>query len=401
MRLTNRLAAGLLALAALWAGPAVADDAGGADLRATGGLGLVVERAQGSVKIVDRGDHAVLETVDGLGDLSHASVVYSPDERYAYVFGRDGGLTKLDMIEGRIARRIQQAGNSIGGAISQDGELIAVSNYEPGGVKVFDAKTLEQVANIPAAYGPDKQKRSKVVGLVDAPGDRFVFSLYDAGEIWVADFSNRDAPKVTRHRGVGDRPYDAMITPDGRYYLAGLYGEDGVVLLDLWEERGDPRTILRDYGRGQEDLPVYKMPHLEGWAEADGKLFLPAVGQRAVLVVDTRSWEQVGRIQTHGQPVFAVARPDGREVWVNFAHPRNDTVQVIDVKEMAVADTLQPGKAVLHMAFSPRGEEVWLSARDSNAVKVYDTADRAPVAELPVKSPSGIFFTARAHDIGL
>jgi protein NirF len=68
---------------------------------------------------------------------------------------------------------------------------------------------------------------------------------------------------------------------------------------------------------------------------------------------------------------------------------------------MAVADTLQPGKAVLHMAFSPRGEEVWLSARDSNAVKVYDTADRAPVAELPVKSPSGIFFTARAHDIGL
>jgi protein NirF len=143
------------------------------------------------------------------------------------------------------------------------------------------------------------------------------------------------------------------------------------------------------------------MPHLEGWARADGKLFLPAVGQAAVLVVDTRSWEQVARIETHGQPVFAVARPDGREVWVNFAHPKNDTVQVIDVKEMAVTDTLQPGKAVLHMAFSPRGEEVWLSARDSNAVKVYDTHDHEEIAELPAKSPSGIFFTSRAHDIGL
>jgi protein NirF len=402
MRLISLLLTGAILATALAAPAAQAGDRADRSAgRATGDLGLVVERAGGSVKIVDRSAHAVLETVSGLGDLSHASVVYSPDERYAYVFGRDGGLTKVDMIEGRIARRIKQAGNAIGGAISQDGELIAVSNYEPGGVKVFDAETLEQVASIPAAYGPDKQQRSKVVGLVDAPGDRFVFALYDAGEIWIADFSNPDAPTVTRHRGVGDRPYDGMITPDGRYYLAGLYGEDGVALIDLWETRGGVRRILDDYGRGHADLPVYKMPHLEGWAEADDKLFLPAVGQEAVLVVDTDSWEQVGRIETHGQPVFAVARPDGREVWVNFAHPKNDTVQVIDVKDLAVADTLHPGKAVLHIAFAPRGEEVWLSARDSDAVKVYDTHDREPVASLPVESPSGIFFTARAHEIGL
>ena len=28
-------------------------------------------------------------------------------------------------------------------------------------------------------------------------------------------------------------------------------------------------------------------------------------------------------IALHGQPVFAIARPDGRQVWVNFAHPDN------------------------------------------------------------------------------
>ncbi len=161
------------------------------------------------------------------------------------------------------------------------------------------------------------------------------------------------------------------------------------------------RRILDGYGRGEERRPVYKMPHLEGWAEAGGLLFLPAVGRAEVLVVDRRSFEQVGRIETHGQPVFAVARPDGREVWVNFAHPKNDTVQVIDVKTREVVDTLKPGKAVLHIAFSPRGEEVWLSARDSDAVKVHDTDDREPIASLPAESPSGIFFTARAHRIGL
>ena len=41
----------------------------------------------------------------GLGDLSHASVVYSRDARYAFVFGRDGGLSKVDLLSGRIAAR--------------------------------------------------------------------------------------------------------------------------------------------------------------------------------------------------------------------------------------------------------------------------------------------------------
>ena len=54
----------------------------------------------------------------------------------------------------------------------------------------------------------------------------------------------------------------------------------------------------------------------------------------------------------HGQPVFAVARPDGRQVWVNFAHPLNDTVQVIDVPSRAIIQTLTPGKAVMHLEFT-------------------------------------------------
>ncbi|MDX1431510.1 MAG: cytochrome D1 domain-containing protein, partial [Gammaproteobacteria bacterium] len=212
--------------------PAMAD-ATCTTVRGTNDLGIVVERAAGRVLIVDTTARRVLHEVDGLGDLSHASAVYSRDGRYAYVFGRDGGLTKVDLLCGRIERRVVQSGNSIGGAISQDGTLVAVSNYEPGGVKVFRADDLALVADIPATYG-STSARSKVVGLVDAPGNRFVFSLYDAGEIWVADLSAPARPRIERFAGVGDKPYDALITPDGRYYIAGLFGEDGLALLDLW-----------------------------------------------------------------------------------------------------------------------------------------------------------------------
>jgi len=370
-----------------------------AGLRGTGDLGVVVERADGGLLVVEHSGNSRLAEVEGLGDLSHASVVFSRDERYAYVFGRDGGLTKVDILKGRIVKRVMQSGNSIGGAISQDGRLVAVSNYEPGGVRVFDAATLEMVADIPAEYAPGKF--SKTVGLVDAPGNRFVFSLYDGDQIWLVDMNDPHKPAVTRFENIGKAPYDALITPDGRYYIAGLFGEDSMALLDLWHPEKGVRKILSGYLAHDDRLPVYKMPHLEGWAVAGDRAFVPAVGQHKVLVMNTDNWQQEAEIDVHGQPVFVMARPDSRQVWVNFAHPDNDTVQVIDAESLRVIKTLVPGKAVLHMEFTPRGEHLWLSVRDENRVDIYDTRTLERIKSLPARKPSGIFFTDRAHRIGL
>jgi len=367
--------------------------------RGTGDLGVVIERASGQIQLVNTTHPSTLSHVSGLGDLSHASVVYSRDQRYAYVFGRDGGLSKVDLLDARIDKRVVQAGNAIGGAISQNGRLIAVSNYQPGGVRIFDAQTLEPVADIPATYGSEG-RRSKVVGLVDAPGQRFVFSLYDAGEIWVADLTNPRQPAIQRFRDVGKQPYDGTVTPDGRYYIAGLFGEDGLALLDLWNLDAGVRRILPRYGRGEEKLPIYKMPHLDYWALGNDRAYVPAVGRHAVLVIDMRDWREAARIPVAGQPVFVIARPDGRQLWVNFAPPDNDKVQVIDVLTRQVIRTLKPGRAVLHMEFTPRGEACWLSVRDENRVDVYDTSTFALKASLPAEKPSGIFFTARANRIG-
>lgn len=369
------------------------------ELRGTGDLGVVVERAKGSLQVIETSGNSVLGRIDGLGDLSHASVVFSRDERYAYVFGRDGGLTKVDVLERRVVARVIQSGNSIGGAISQDGRLIAVSNYEPGGVRIFDAETLDPVADIPAVYGEGLQ--SKVVGLVDAPGNQFIFSLWDAGEIWSVGMSDPEKPVITKYPDVGKNPYDALITPDGRYYIAGLYGEDGLALLDLWYPERGVKRILNDYGKGEQKLPVYKMPHLEGWAKAGRHLFIPAVGQHQVLVVDTDNWQEIGRLDVHGQPVFVMARPDGRQIWVNFAFPNNDTIQVIDTRDLKLVETLKPGKGVLHMEFEPRGGEVWVSVRDIDRLHVYDTTDFNMLADRPAEKPSGIFLSARAHRTGL
>ncbi|MFK7837333.1 MAG: cytochrome D1 domain-containing protein [Sulfitobacter sp.] len=363
-----------------------------AEVHATGDMGIVIERATGSVLIIDQSDMDVVARVTGFGDLSHASAVFSPDQRFAFVFGRDGGLSKLDLVTQKMVGRVMQAGNSIGGAISDDGRLVAVSNYEPGGVRVFDTQTLEMVADFPTG--------SKTIGLVDAPGGRFVFSLWDAGETWIADMSG-DTPKLIKITGMGANPYDALITGDGRRYIVGLFGEDGLSTLDLWSDHPRVQRILPGYGRGEDPLPVYKMPHLEGWALAGDRFALPAVGRHEVLWLDAQKLTELGRTKTHGQPIFAVARPDGRHVWVNYAHPDNDTVEVIDTRSGEVLRRLKPGPAVLHMEFTARGHQVWVSVRDANRIDIYDTQTFEKLGEIPAQTPSGIFFTARAHRIGL
>ncbi len=386
----NALRGVFLAIAisgAVFSGAAKADT-----IVATGDLGLVVERASGSLLLVDQSERAVISRIEGLGDLSHASLVYSPDQRYAYVFGRDGGLTKVDITEKKIVNRVVQSGNAIGGAISDDGRLVAVSNYEPGGVRIFDAETLDLVADIPTG--------SKTIGLVDAPGRKFVFTLWDEGETWIADLSSREL-KITKITEIGTNPYDALITGDGRLYIAGLFGEDGLTAIDLWDPEPKPIRVLPEYGRGQKDLPVYKMPHLEGWARAGQEFVLPAVGHHQVLWIDAGNLSETGRTDTYGQPVFAMSRPDGRQVWVNFAHPLNDTIQVIDTVSKDIVHEFKPGKAVLHMEFTPRGHEVWVSVRDAGKVMIYDTRTFEKRGEIDAESPSGIFFTSRAHRTGL
>jgi protein NirF len=134
---------------------------------------------------------------------------------------------------------------------------------------------------------------------------------------------------------------------------------------------------------------------------AGRRAFLPAVGRHEVLVLDMDSWSEVGRIPVKGQPVFVMARPDGRQVWVNFAFPDNGHIQVFDAETLGQVHALEPGPGVLHMEFEPRGEEVWVSVRDADRVDVYDTATFEPRASLPADKPSGIFLTARAHRIGL
>ncbi len=81
--------------------------------------------------------------------------------------------------------------------------------------------------------------------------------------------------------------------------------------------------MLEELGQPYELVPCG--PHSE-----EIKFIFPAASQHQLFAVDSRTFKQTGAVDVHSQPVFAVARPDGRQIWVNFAHLHNDTIQVVD-----------------------------------------------------------------------
>ncbi len=180
----------------------------------------------------------------------------------------------------------------------------------------------------------------------------------------------------------------SFLTEQFRVAIVKAFGEAHATVDPLVRPAGNPK-----FGDYQANLAM-SLAKVLGAKPRD-------IASKIVDALDKGTWAESGRIPVYGQPVFVVARPDNRQVWVNFAPPHNDTVQVIDVPSGRIVHTLKPGKAVLHMEFTPRGEQLWLSVRDDDRVDVYDTENFARIGSLPVDKPSGIFFTARAHRIGL
>lgn len=403
MRQLNRLTVGALLLLSLTA-PAwsPAADPAAAPAWGVAALVLVVERESGSVLVIDSSRHVLLGRVEGLGNLTHGTVKFSRDGRHAYVIGREALVSKIDLYTLKVVRQVQAGQWSIGGAMTADGRYLAVSNYSPGEVRLLDADTLE-VAKVIVAERllPDgTTKPSRVAGLVDAPGNLLLFGLMDSDGVWVVDAGKPGFPVVRKFWDAGVTPYDALITPEGRYYLVGFLGSNWMGLVDTWRLDG-VRRIMAEQGKDEDNVPLWKIPHLKGWALAGDLAFLPALKREVALVYSTRDWTPLAPIPISGTALYTVVRPDRRQVWVDIVGKNGDLVDVIDVAEMRVTRTLNPGPGATHPQFTPKGDAAYISLMDGGKVVVYDTATFQVIREFPARRPSGIFFADRAHRFGM
>ncbi len=246
-----------------------------------------------------------------------------------------------------------------------------------------------------------KKIQSRVVGILDAPCNLLIFSLMDGDGIWVVDAGKKDFPVIKKFWDVGKTPYDALVTSDGRYYLVGFLNSNWMGLLDTWELKEVKNILTQKDEQSASDVPLWKIPHLKGWAIAGDTAILPALKKEWALVYNNKIWEWIKNVPLEGTALYTVSGPDARYVWVDLVGKNGDLIQVIDLKTLEVIKTLNPGKGATHPQFTPKGNSVYVSLMDEDKVVVYDAATFEKIKEFPAKRPSGIFSTERAHKFGM
>ncbi|MEW6775064.1 MAG: cytochrome D1 domain-containing protein [Bdellovibrionota bacterium] len=364
----------------------------------------VVQRESESLAVYDAVAGEILpSSIRKLGNMRHATMVFSKDLRWGYLATRNGLLSRINLATGKPAGAVQTSENSIGIAISQDGRYVAVAEYTPGGVTIVDAVSLKILKQIPAVTQVEgKEVRSRTTGLVDTAGNRFVFSLMDGSEIWILDASREDFPVESRFKTAAPNPFDATLTPEGRYYLAGHFESDRISLLDLWHpELGIREVSIHDPRLDFDRAAPIKMPHMEAWAISGDDVYVPLVGEKRLAVLDRRTWVFQRSVPVRGNPVYVTMSPTQRELWVTFSGSEDDRfIEVIDTETSKVTRTIEAGKKIYHLVFSPRGDEVYVSANQDNRFLVFDASSKRLKREFHVESPSGIFGPWRAYQIG-
>jgi protein NirF len=365
----------------------------------------VVERDSGSLAVYDFMQRRLFPSqITNLGNLNHATMIFTPDLRYGFLATRSGKISRIDLTTMQLAGEVTASQSSIDNAVSHDGRYIATAEYAPGGVTIIDAQRLEILKRLPGSFERHGQQlTSRVTGMVDAPGNRFVCVLMEGAEIWIIDASQADFPIEYRIPTPDPSPYDAMITPDGRYYVVGHLGVAKVSVLDLLHPDKGVRSIsLVDPERRFEASAPAKLPHMASWAVVGNRVFMPLVGEKRLGVIDRTTWQFEHSIPLLGHPVYAVGSPTGREIWVSFSGEEHDAfIQVIDTTSLAPKHTLKVGRRIYHMDFTPRGSHVLASANRDNKLVLINAHTYAIEDQQEVTSPSGIFGVWRAFRIGL
>ncbi|RMG44845.1 MAG: hypothetical protein D6719_01180 [Candidatus Dadabacteria bacterium] len=372
-----------------------------------GNVLFVVEREDQSLALVDMDKMSVTGRIKLSGNMHHATMVFDPALKYGYVATRNGILTRVNLETLSEDGELKTSDNSIGLAISQDGKTIAVSEYQPGGITFVDTASFKVRQVIPAEVKKDgKTFRSRVTGLVDGPDNTFVAALMDSDQIWIlgkkdpADpASNYEIKK--RIKTAAPSPFDALITPEGRYYITGHLNADVASLVDLWNPADKARRLELDPHKKPGELPV-KMPHMEAWAVAGDKIYVPLTGKKKLALLNSRDFSHIGSVKLIGNPVYAVVHPNHREIWVTFSGEGVDgKIQVINTTDNSTDKIINVGKRVYHLSFTPRGNLAFASSNLTNELVVINCLNHSIIKKVALHSPSGIFGVWRAFEIGL
>ena len=304
---------------------------------------------------------------------------------FVSVAGANGGIAVLKRQEGHIEmqRVVRVTPAPAGIALTHDGQLlVAAANNS---AVILDVARMTAGAENPilgTLRGPEGKFLQSVYVNITADDKLLFVSEEAAAVITVIDFQRARANGFKADAFIGD-------VPVGGAPIALTFSSDGKWL----------------YTTSESASPDWKWPRVckpEGLPRTPGQFAaLKAVAERQIAALQAQlagaSEKGAAQLQQQIDSLRALTsnpsgdqlvNPEGAVVVVDVGRARTDPAN-------AVTTRIPAGCSTVRMAISPDGRRIYVTARNSNAVEVFDTAKLAsdpdhsrlgmtPVGEAPV-----------------
>lgn len=310
---------------------------GAQEAKSAGQYAYVASFEANAVSVIDTTSNSVIATIPvGSGPFGVAS---TPDGRFVYVTNSGANsVSVIDTSSNAVVATVAVGGSPLGVAVTPDGRFAYALMAGDG--SVYAISTATNTVSVAAPIG-----MSTPVSIAFAPDGRKAYiTAASANTVSVLDPATNS---VTASVPVGAFPFDAAVTPDGRFaYVANL---------------ASPAT-------------------------------------EAVSVIDAAGNAVVANVALDDGSQGVAIHPDGRFVYV--AHSVTNSVSVVDTATNARVASISVGLNPLRIALTPDGRFAYVTNQDSGSVSVVDTASNAVIASVAVGTiPQGVAIaTLRSQD---
>ena len=334
----------------------------------------------------------------------HGGPKFTPDGRYVFFASRDGWVSKFDIWNLKVVAEVRAGLNTRNAAVSSDGRYVAVANYLPGNLAIFDADL--KLLKLIDGRNLKGDAASRISAVYDAaPRKSFVVGLKDLPEIWEVSYD--PAAKPFHDGYVHDYKMGEAIATPG--YLNPRRTQLEEPLDDFFftqdytnvvgaSRDGHGKVVNLDVRRPISNLDLPGMPHLGSgisWLR-DGHRVVASTNLKdaRVSVIDMQNWQTIATIPTQGPGFFLRSHENSPYAWVDsmMSPTARDTLQVIDKQSLQVVAQVrpEPGKTFAHVEFDRNGRYVIASLMEKDGALIFlDAKTFKEIKRLPASKPIG------------
>jgi YVTN family beta-propeller protein len=285
----------------------------------------------------------------------------------------------------------------------------------PGGERRWKLYVLNSLADDMTVIDV---RTSRIVGTVTvgkephglaSPAAQDVLYVSNEGENSLTEVDTRTDEVRAKYTGLGKRPNEIEVTPDGRFVYIPAVADGRYEVFDTREKRvvarletdGMPHNVVGSPdGRWMYLAPNDRRERAIEYMRKQG---MPTSLNKKIYVADARTHAVVGTIPLPNAPRPTAVSPDGRRLYVNvdgllgFVVVDTASRKVISEGRYELTEAERRVETRSHgIAVKPDGTEVWSLDRGNGLVHVFDVSGLPPrqIARVSVgKAPYWITLT--------